>query len=279
MSGVVLVTGASSGIGKSIANFFSSRGFTVYGTSRNPERHPAGPFELLSLELTDRDSIEAAVRRVIEEEGSIDILLNNAGIGLVGPLETLPADEIARAFQVNVRGPIDLMRAVLPHMREQQGGVIINITSIAAYMGLPYRGIYCATKAALEVLTESIRMEVKDFGVKVANLAPGDFSTGIAAHRYELPLEETSAYAVSYGSALDAIHQSDADSSAALSKVAKKVYEIARTADPKVHYKVGKPLERFAIVLKRLLPDKTYEKLLIKHHAMTRSDAVARAFD
>lgn len=269
MPKVVLVTGGSSDIGKSIAHFFSSKGFTVYGTSRNLKRFsPVSAFELLKLDVTNRDSIQGAVNRIIEEQGRIDILVNNAGVGLVGPVEELPADEIQRVFQVNVHGAINLMKAVLPHMKKGQGGVIVNITSIAAYMGLPYRGIYCATKAALEVLTESIRMEVGDFGIKVSNLAPGDFSTHIASSRYESPVTLTSAYAVPYANTLKVIHHSDANSSAELIKVAKKVYEIASTPDPKRHYRVGKPLQRLAIVLKRLLPDKAYERLLVKHYTL-----------
>ena len=164
-------------------------------------------------------------------------------------------------------GPIEVMKAVLPQMRIQKSGLIINITSIAGYMGLPYRGIYSASKGALEILTESIRMEVKPFGIEITNVAPGEFATNIAAHRYYAPVNKDSAYAAIYGKTISLINE-QVDAGDHPEKLAAAVYAIINTEKPNVHYKVGPFMSRFSIVLKRILPDKVYEKMLMKHYKL-----------
>ena len=202
MNKVVLITGGSSGIGKSIGEFLHQRGFVVYGTSRNPERVLNSVFPLVALDVRDADSIHAAVAKVIAASGRLDIVINNAGVGITGPLEEIPMEEMKNNFDTNFFGPIEVMKAVLPQMREQKSGLIINVTSIAGYMGLPYRSIYSASKGALELITEALRMEVKSFGIHITNVAPGDFATNIASGRYHAPVIKGSAYEVSYGESL-----------------------------------------------------------------------------
>lgn len=146
---IVLITGGSSGIGKSIGNFLHEKGYTVYGTSRNPDNVKDSVFPLVKLDVRDAESIASAVQEVVTKSGGIDVLINNAGVGITGPLEEIPADEIKNNFDTNVFGPIAVMKAVLPYMRDQKSGLIINVTSIAGYMGLPYRSIYSASKGAL----------------------------------------------------------------------------------------------------------------------------------
>ena len=176
MSKVVLITGGSSGIGKSIGEFLKAKGFIVYGTSRNPEKYNNSEFPLVALDVTKIETITTCINQVLEKESKIDVLVNNAGAGITGPLEEIPDVEIKRNFETNLFGPINVIKAVLPTMRKQKSGLIINITSIAGYMGLPYRGIYSASKGALELVTEAFRMELKTFGVHMTNLAPGDFA-------------------------------------------------------------------------------------------------------
>src|SRR5690606_4416360 len=159
-SKVVFITGASSGIGKAIAEHLQQKGFQVYGTSRNPQNKKLS-FPLVALDVTSQESIQAAVAQIISEVGKIDVLINNAGVGITGPIEETPDSEIKKAFNTNYFGPLQVIKAVLPHMREQRQGLIINITSIAGYMGLPFRGIYSASKGALELTTEAYRMELK----------------------------------------------------------------------------------------------------------------------
>ena len=198
MNKVVLITGGSSGIGKSIGEFLHHKGFIVYGTSRNPDQVLNSVFPLVALDVRNTDTIVTAVAKVIALTGQLDIVINNAGVGITGPLEEIPANEIKNNFETNFFGPIEVMKAVLPQMRVQQSGLIINITSIAAYMGLPYRSVYSASKGALELITEALRMEVKSFGIYITNVAPGDFATNIASGRFHAPLIKDSAYEIPY---------------------------------------------------------------------------------
>ena len=267
MSKVILITGASSGIGKSIAEFLSEKGMIVYGTSRNPDKVQTKAFNLVSLDVTDKDSIYNAVTSILEKEGRIDVLVNNAGMGITGPVEDTPTDEMRAVFETNFFGAIEVMKAVLPSMRAQQSGLIINITSIAGYMGLPFRGLYSATKGALSLITEALRMEVKSMDIKITDIAPGDFATNIAAGRYHTPVFESSAYKKKYAENL-ALMDAHVDSGLSPAIMAKKVFDIIAAENPKVHYKVGTFMQKFSIVLKRLLPDKVYEKLLMNHYKL-----------
>jgi len=267
MSKVVLVTGGSSGIGKSIGEFLHRKGFTVYGTSRNPERILNSVFPLVALDVRNVDSIQLAVAKIIATSGRLDIVINNAGVGITGPLEEIPMEEIKNNFETNFFGPIEVMKVVLPQMRLQKSGLIINITSIAGYMGLPYRSVYSASKGALELITEALRMEVKSFGIHLTNVAPGDFATNIAAGRFHAPVIKGSAYEYSYGNTLKAMDE-HVDSGSNPNEMAEAVYKIIQYPSPKIHYKVGAFMQKFSIVLKRILPDKVYEKMLMNHYKL-----------
>lgn len=265
---IVLITGGSSGIGKSIGIFLKAKGFVVYGTTRNLAKHPNfDAFELLEMNVRETESIQNAVNAVIANEGGIDVVVNNAGIGITGAIEETPHQEILNTFETNFNGPIHVFKAVLPQMRKQKGGLIINITSIAGYMGLPYRGIYSASKGALGLVTEALRMEVKEFNIHVANLAPGDFATNIAAGRYHAPVIDGSPYQKTYENILQQIND-DVDAGENPMQVAESVLKIIKTPKPKVHYKVGTFMQKFSLVLKNTLPDKVYEKLLLNHYKL-----------
>jgi len=267
MSKVVLITGGSSGIGKSIGEFLHQKGFVVYGTSRNPENVLNSVFPLVALDVRNVESIQNAVSKIIETSGRLDIVINNAGVGITGPLEEIPTQEIRNNFETNFFGPIEVMKTVLPQMRKQNSGLIINITSIAGYMGLPYRSVYSASKGALELITEALRMEVKSFGIEITNVAPGDFATNIAAGRYHAPVIKDSAYEKVYGDVL-ATMNNHVDAGSNPNEMAKAVYKIIQTKKPNVHYKVGAFMQKFSIVLKRALPDKMYEKMLMNHYKL-----------
>lgn len=267
MSKVVLITGGSSGIGKSIGEFLTQKGYVVYGTSRNPENYPDSKFPLLTLDVKDVKTIEKTVSTIIEKEGKIDVLINNAGAGITGPIEETPEAQIKANFETNFYGPINVIKAVLPQMRGQNSGLIINITSIAGYMGLPYRAIYSASKGALELVTEAFRMELKDFNINMTNVAPGDFATNIAAGRYHVPLSESSPYFKPYGNTLDLMNE-HVDHGSDPNIMAKAIFKIINTKNPKVHYKVGAFMQKFSILLKRILSDTVYEKLLMNHYKL-----------
>ena len=267
MNKVVLITGGSSGIGKSIGEFLHKKGFIVYGTSRNPEKFENSIFKLIALDVRDVNSIQNAVSEIIKQSGRIDVVINNAGVGITGSIEEIPTIEMKNHFDTNFFGPVEVIKAVLPQMRDQKSGLIINITSIAGYMGLPYRGIYSASKGALELITEALRMETKFFGVQITNIAPGDFATNIAAGRYHAPVISGSVYEIPYGNTLKFMDK-HVDSGSNPNEMAEAVFRIIQNPNPKIHYKIGAFMQKFSIVLKRILPDKMYEKMLMNHYKL-----------
>jgi short-subunit dehydrogenase len=267
MNKVVLITGASSGIGEKIAEYLSNKDFKVYGTSRNPNLLIKKSFEIIPLDVVDVKLVHKAVDFIIEKEGRIDVLINNAGKGITGPIEETPLDEIKAVFDTNFYGLINVTKAVLPQMRHQKSGLIINISSIAGYMGLPYRGIYSATKSAVSMMTEALSGELKQFGIKVVDVAPGDFITNIANGRCHAPVLEDSAYKNDYSKVLHQINK-EVDFGLNTLVIAKAIHQIIKSKNPKLHYKIGKPIQRFSIVLKRILPDRIYEKLILNHYKL-----------
>jgi len=266
MSKVVLITGASSGIGKVSAIYLHSRNYKVYGTSRTPQKVNV-PFPIIALDVTKKQTIKNAVEQLIKKEGRIDVLINNAGKGITGPIEDTPTEEMSANFETNFFGVLEVIKEVLPHMRNQKTGLIINITSIAGYMGLPFRGIYSASKGALSLVTEALSMEVKSFGIRVVTIAPGDFATNIASGRYHTPVFDSSAYKEKYTKNL-ALIDAHVNSGKNPIIVARTIKAIIENKNPKIHYKVGAFMEIFSIVLKRLLPDKVYEKLLMNYYRL-----------
>ena len=264
---VVFITGASSGIGEATAKLLANKGYQVFGTSRNPGTSNKLPWEMIALDLNQPESISKAVSQVIEKTGRIDILINNAGLGITGPAEETPLSEVEKVFQANLFGACQLMNEVLPYMRKNKSGKIINITSIAGYMGLPYRGFYSASKAALIQVSEAYRMEVNQFGIEISCLAPGDIATDIASRRYHSPALKKSPYFDKYQASLDLMNQ-HVDRGMPAENVALQVEKIIMNKRPKVHYLVGAFLEKFSIYLKRILPQKTFENLLKKHYKL-----------
>ncbi len=267
MRKVVLITGASSGIGKAIGEFLHKKGFTVYGTSRNPDKCKNSMFTLLSLDVNDVVSIDKTIQYIVKNEGQIDVLINNAGKGITGPLEDTPIIEMKKTFDTNFFGVMQVCNAVLPQMRKQKNGLIINVTSIAGDMGLPYRGIYSASKAALSIYTETLRLETKQFNIDVVDVAPGDFATNIAAGRYHTPLLEHSAYKKDYSKVLKQIDD-EVDEGLQPIVMAKAVFKVINASKPKPKYRIGTFLQRIAYKIKFLLPDSLFEKIMIKQYEL-----------
>ena len=187
MNKVVLISGASTGFGRSISKLLTSNNFRVYGTSRNPKKY--NDFEgikLLRYDLTSFKDSKSLVEKVLSVEGKIDILINNAGSGFAGPIEEISIEDAKKLFDTNFFGHIDLIQSVLPSMRKNKNGLIVNITSIAGYNNIPFGSVYCASKYSMECLGASLNMELKDFGIRVVNIAPGDYRTEIFDKRIKL---------------------------------------------------------------------------------------------
>jgi NAD(P)-dependent dehydrogenase (short-subunit alcohol dehydrogenase family) len=192
-SKVVLVAGATSGIGKATAELLAAKGYRVFGTSRDPVGKTGNGFELLQLDVTSDESVAACVKAVAERTGGrIDVLHNNAGTGIIGAAEEITPDEGLRLFQVNFFGVMRMTNAVLPLMRARKAGTVINMSSSGGVAALPFAALYCATKFALEGYTEALRHELRPFNIAAVIVAPGPVSTpaGDKAMRAERHIPE-----------------------------------------------------------------------------------------
>ena len=261
---IILVTGGSSGIGKAIGEYLADKGYTVYGTSRDISKYPESKFRLLTLDVTNNDQINSCINQIIKLEGRIDVLINNAGVGITGPLEETPEEEIHKHFKTNLYGPINMIKAVLPFMRKERNGLIINITSIAGYVGSPFRSIYSAGKAALDLISETLNMETKEFKINVVSIAPGDYLTNIPKGRFHSPVKEESPYKNSYKKGLETMNK-HIDSGADPKIIGKLVYKILNSRNPKKKYLSGSFIETLAPFLKFILPQRLFEYIVMKN--------------
>jgi short-subunit dehydrogenase len=262
---IVLLTGASGGLGTAIAKTLSKNNFKIYGTGRKPIDSPY--YIPVYMDLTDEKSIKEAVEFVLQKEEKIDILINNAGIGITGSIEETEIDSVKKAFQVNLFGMMSLIQAVLPVMRKNNSGIIINISSIAGYTGLPFRGIYAATKAAVMRMTEALSSETKSMNIKVIDIAPGDFKTNIAEGRIYTELQEQSPYYSDYKRILKMI---DEEVMSGLEPVVlgNKVEKILRDKSPALRYNIGVFMQKLTPFLTTCLSGRFFEKLIRNHYKM-----------
>ena len=196
---VILISGCSSGIGLSLAREFASRGCRVFATARKPEviEHLKNErINTLALDVTDQQSIDACVAEALARAGRIDVLVNNAGYALIGPIIDLSIDDLRREFETNVIGLVALTKAVAPQMIERKSGLVVNIASVSGICATPFAGAYCATKAAVNLLSVSMRIELAPFGISVVTVQPGAIKSkfGEAASN-SIKLREDSVYA------------------------------------------------------------------------------------
>lgn len=260
---VVLVTGGSSGIGKAICTRLAAQGHTVFGTTRKVGEQPKG-YRLLTMDLVNDASVKHAVDEVFTATGRIDVVVNNAGLGIQGPTEDILPDQAMALFDANLFGAHRVCRAVLPRMRSQGSGLIVNITSLAANFGLPYRGFYSASKAALERYTETLSMEVQPFGIHVVSLQPGEYKTNIGANRIR-PAVVGDVYKEGYDRAMEllggSLHYShDPD------EVAVLVQKIMGTERPKSVYHAAHGKQMLAVLMKKMLPGRWFQRLVLREY-------------
>jgi len=262
---IVLLTGASGGLGTAIAQYLVKDKYKIYGTSR--KKIQSDLFIPLQIDLTDYESIQKAIHYIIDKEGKIDILINNAGIGITGSIEETKIEDVKKVFETNFFGMMALIQEVLPYMRQQKNGIIINISSIAGYTGLPFRGIYGATKSAVMRMTEALSAETKSFGITVVDVAPGDFKTKIAKGRIYTKLNEKSPYFPDYKKNLQMIDQ-EVDAGLHPDVLGQKVLKIIESKNPKLRYNIGIFMQKLTPYLLVCLPGRFFEKLIRKHYQM-----------
>jgi len=244
---VVLITGCSSGFGEASALAFAERGYQVVATMRRPEAASARlkaiahakptDFVIAPLDVTDATMRQGIVDFVVEQFGRIDILVNNAGVGARGSVEDTPDSQWRAMFETNLFGPLDLIRRVLPIMRAQGAGRIVNVTSVAALMKTPFMAAYCASKHALDTATAALDVETRSFGVRVVSVMPGPFRTALPQKSLDRPASAPYATAAEhFDTNFDAL---EAKAPADLTPVVEAALAAATDPDPRLRYTAG----------------------------------------
>ena len=261
---VILITGITSGFGRAMAQQLCADGHKVYGTYRRDSQQIPG-VTYLKADVQDEASLRSAVNSVIEKEGRIDTVVSNAGMGVGGPLEFTSTEDAQRQMDVNFMGMVRLLNQVVPIMRKQHHGHIICISSIGGLMGLPYQGMYSASKFAIEGYCEALRLEVRQFGIHVTVINPGDFFTGFTAARSKnLPPEAAIAYP-GYSESMKGI-ESDERSGLQPDYLARRISRIVRKRRPANRYIIATFVQRLSVTLKTILPAKWYDRILASYY-------------
>ena len=259
---VALVTGASSGIGEAAALALADAGFEVVGTSRNASRvTPRDGVTFLDLDVTSDESVSTVVGQVIERFGRIDVLVNNAGVGAAGAAEESSIAQTQGVFEVNVFGVIRMTRAVLPQMRAQRGGRVINISSVLGFLPAPYMAVYAASKHAIEGYSESLDHEVREHGVRVLLVQPAYTNTGFEANsvQADTPLPVYAQQRHIFDDVITAAMK-DGDDPALVAKV---IAAAATDPKPKLRYTAGPTAGRVS-TLRRIVPARAFDKQIRK---------------
>ncbi len=271
-SRVVLITGASSGLGRVCAEHLAALGHRVYGTSRGasfpgPDAPDAGP-SLIPMDVRDDASVRAAVDFVLARHGRLDVLVNNAGVGLAGSVEDTTPDEARDLFETNLFGAHRVCRAVLPTLREQRAGLIVNISSLGGLVTIPFQGFYSASKFALESMSEALRMEARPFGVRVTLLEPGDFKTNFTANRaFAAQAGDGSVYEERCRRAV-AVMEHDEQGGADPMALARLVAALLEKRTPRPRYPLGMFFQKLLVGLKRFLPAGLVEKSIMAYYKL-----------
>lgn len=243
MEKVVLITGASSGIGRASALLFQSKNWKVAATMRRPEEHKdlqhIVDLDTFRLDVTDVDTIRSAIAGVLDRFGRIDAVVNNAGYGLLGPFEAATPEQIREQFETNVYGVMNVCREIIPYFREQKGGTIVNITSMAGRTAFPFSTLYNATKFATEGFTESLQFELEPFDIRLKLIEPGPIKTDFYGRSQQVAKKEgLTVYDHVFGRFMDFMSKSGADAPDG-SIVAQAVYDACTDGSGKLRYPVN----------------------------------------
>lgn len=253
---IILVTGASSGFGLTTATMLAAQGHIVYGTSRKATNLETGNVRMLKMDVTDTLSIAKTINRITQDEGRIDVVVNNAGVGISGALELATQDEIDWQMNTNFKGVVNVCNAVLPFMRKARRGKIINISSIGGLIAVPFQGFYAASKFAVEGYSEALAMEVYPFGIQVCLVEPGDFQTNFTTNRNlsSASLEHED-YGLFFSKTLKVIEDTEKNGSSP-DKLGRAICKLVKTKHPAFRTKTG-PIGQVAFAYcKGILPDK-----------------------
>jgi NADP-dependent 3-hydroxy acid dehydrogenase YdfG len=260
---VIFITGTSSGLGKAIAELCYENEHIVYGSSRNPPtENPT--FKELKVDVTDQQSVQNAIKYILEKEGRIDVVINNAGLGIIGPIEYLDVADVNKVWLTNVSGLLHVLQAVLPSMRNHNAGKIVCISSIASVIALPFRGVYCASKSAGDKIIQSLRMELSQTNISCCSIQAGDIKTSINENRLKVKDLEDPFYA-------DIVkrtnHHIDKEVNKGMSAnaVALEIYRLLSHEKLPVTYVVGKPLQKLSLLVKRIVSESVFEKIIASY--------------
>lgn len=263
---VILITGITSGFGKAMAERLSAEGHKVYGTHRRA-REFIPSVTYIQVEATDDRQVEDAVNQVVAAEERIDVFINNAGMGIGGPLEFSSLDDARHQMDVNWMGMVRFLHFVVPVMRRQGSGKIICFSSIGGLIGLPFQGLYSASKFAIEGYCEALRLELRKSGVKVVVIEPGDFATRFTAQRKSVSDPEAHQAYPSYAASLSSIEK-DEMTGLKPEYLAGKIARIVRKKNPAYSYIISTLEQRLSVTLKKLLPASWFASILSSYYKL-----------
>jgi len=259
---VIVISGASSGFGRAAAESLADAGHRVYGLSVDTARPPRGLDGRLRharVDIRSEKAVRAAILGIIRREKRIDVLVNNAGVGIAGAVEETSTDEAKNLFDVNLWGLHRLCRQVVPQMRRQGFGTIINVSSLAGFQAIPFQGIYSASKHAIEAVSEALSMELKPFGIRVCVVEPGDAATSFTRNRLYSRQSRDSAYGRTFRSVMRTVEH-DEETGLAAEVVGACISRIVNGGPRRFRYPVGNALQRLAVRLKHLIPYALFER-------------------
>jgi NAD(P)-dependent dehydrogenase (short-subunit alcohol dehydrogenase family) len=267
---VVLITGASSGIGKCCAEHLARRGWRVFGTQRRPPDPPRqSAVEMVAMDVDDEQSVEQGLAAVLAAAGRIDAVVNNAGVSLMGAVEDTGIEEAKAQLETNFFGVLRVCRAVLPIMRRQRAGHIVNISSLAGIVGVPFSGLYSASKFALEGMSEAMRLETKPFGIRVAVIQPGDFKSDMTQRRRVAAASQTNDAYATISRHFKEKQDRDEANAPTPEPVARLLERILNDPNPKFRYPVAQLGQRIVVPLHWMLSQRMFEWLLCRVIGLT----------
>lgn len=270
---VVLVAGASSGLGRATAEYLFEKGCTVYAGARSYKEESSeqkaesgGILRKAYLDVTDEKSVDGMVEDIIRREGRIDVLVNSFALIILGSAEDIGMDEFQNVIDTNFIGVVRMCRHVLPHMREKGRGLIVNFSSGAGLIGIPFQSAYCSSKSAIEGFSEALRWEVKSFGIDVVLVEPGDNRAGSEKYRLHAKKADSpeSPYFEDFKTVTNKIASDEANGAAPV-KVAEKVYGILCSRKPRIRYRVFRLMENM-LPLKLVLPSRIVEMVFYGYY-------------